>query len=139
MPLLGFTVFKEKILNETKRQTIRKIRKHPFQIGDVLHIYWKLRTKQCEKLGVAFCTNHFLVSMQSEEDAVGRQRLRILKWENIEWIPMGYEETLELAVRDGFKDDVEMLTWFADRYPLPETFEVIQWGNLFQKEAQKVE
>ena len=131
MPLIGFTVFKEKILNGTKRQTIRKLRKRPIQEGDMLHLYWKLRTKQCEKLGISPCIEHFLINIQSEY-WVGRQRMRILKFENDEYIPMFYKETLDIAVRDGFKDDVEMLLWFAERYPLPETFEVIRWGHLMR-------
>ena len=51
MPLLGFTVLKDKIVNGTKTQTIRVPRKHPLKTGDKLFVYWKPRTKQCEKLG----------------------------------------------------------------------------------------
>jgi len=51
MVLLGFTVLKEKLLDHTKCQTIRSPRKRPFKVGDELQIYWKLRTKNCEKLG----------------------------------------------------------------------------------------
>jgi len=51
--LLGFTKLKEKLLDGTKTQTIRKPRKHPIKKGDKLFIYWKLRTKECEKLGEA--------------------------------------------------------------------------------------
>jgi len=57
MPLLGFTKLKEKLLDGSKTQTIRKPRKHPLKVGDKLFIYWKLRTKQCEKLGEAVITN----------------------------------------------------------------------------------
>ena len=131
MPLIGFTVFKEKILDETKHQTIRKLRKRPIQEGDILHLYWKLRTKQCERLGIATCNQHFLVNISSEY-WVGRQRIRITKFENGEWCPMSYKETLDLAVRDGFKDDVEMLLWFTARHPLSQIFEVIRWGHLMR-------
>ncbi len=51
MPLLGFTVLKDKLLDGSKTQTIRLPRKRPFKQGDKLYIYWKPRTKQCEKLG----------------------------------------------------------------------------------------
>lgn len=53
MPLLGFTVFKDKLVSGEKCQTIRKPRKRPLKLGDVLHVYWMLRTKECEKLGVS--------------------------------------------------------------------------------------
>ena len=56
MPLLGFTKLKEKLLDGSKTQTIRKPRKHPIKVGDKLFIYWKLRTKECEKLGEAIVT-----------------------------------------------------------------------------------
>ena len=56
MPLLGFTKLKQKLLDGTKTQTIRKPRKHPIKKGDKLYIYWKLRTKECEKLGEAIVT-----------------------------------------------------------------------------------
>lgn len=55
-PLLGFTKQKDKLLDGSKTQTIRKPRKHPIKVGDKLYIYWKLRTKYCIKLGEATVT-----------------------------------------------------------------------------------
>lgn len=128
MPLLGFTVFKEKILDETKQQTIRKLRKRPIEEGDVLYLYWKLRTKQCEKLGMAYCTEHFLIYM-TKNSSPNKTTYRLLKKENDEWVPVSTTEWFDIARRDGFKDDLEMFQWFDKR--LPNTFEVIRWGNLF--------
>jgi hypothetical protein len=51
MPLLGFTVLKDKLLDGSKTQTIRLPRKRPLAVGDKLYIYWKPRTKECAKLG----------------------------------------------------------------------------------------
>lgn len=51
MTLLGFTKLLPKLLDGTKTQTIRKPRKHPLKVGMTVQIYWKLRTKQCRKLG----------------------------------------------------------------------------------------
>ena len=56
MPLLGFTKLKDKLLDGSKTQTIRKPRKHPLKVSDKLYIFWKLRTKECEKLGEAVVT-----------------------------------------------------------------------------------
>jgi len=56
LPLLGFTVLKEKLLDGSKTQTIRKPRKIPLKVGDKLYVYWKMRTKNCEKLGEAKIT-----------------------------------------------------------------------------------
>ena len=72
MPLLGFTKLKDKLLDGSKTQTIRKPRKHPIKVGDKLYIYWKLRTKECEKLGEAIATKIVRKPFYalSEEDAV---------------------------------------------------------------------
>jgi hypothetical protein len=56
LPLLGFTKLKDKLLDGSKTQTIRRPRKHPLKVGDKLYIYWKLRTKNCEKLGEGIIT-----------------------------------------------------------------------------------
>ena len=56
MPILGFTVLKEKLVSHEKCQTIRLPRKHPFKEGDHLFIYWHMRQKDCEKLGEGIIT-----------------------------------------------------------------------------------
>ena len=72
MALLGFTKLKEKLLDGSKTQTIRKPRKHPLKVGDKLFVYWKLRTKECEKLGEAIVTKIVRKPFGNltEEDAV---------------------------------------------------------------------
>lgn len=72
MPLLGFTKLKEKLLDGSKTQTIRKPRKHPLKEGDKLFVYWKLRTKECEKLGEARITKMVRKGFSeiNEKDAV---------------------------------------------------------------------
>ena len=126
MTLIGFTVFKDKILNGDKRQTIRKLRKHPIKVGDKLYLYWHLRQKDCEKLLETVCTEVFIIQISSEY-WIGRQRIRIIKLVDGVWNPMSYKEQNEIATEDGFHNDVEMLSWFVAKYPLPETFQVIRW------------
>lgn len=72
MPLLGFTKLKDKLLDGSKTQTIRKPRKYPLKVGDKLFIYWKLRTKSCEKLGEAVITKIVRKSLRdiTEDEAV---------------------------------------------------------------------
>lgn len=82
MVLLGFTVLKEKLLDHSKCQTIRSPRKRPFKVGDKLQIYWKPRTKQCEKLGEARIT------------AIERRRFEHLEFGD--------------ALRDGFSNLKEL-------------------------------
>lgn len=91
MPLLGFTKLKEKLLDGTKTQTIRKPRKYPIREGDTLYVYWKLRTNECEKLGDALVTK------------VVRKRLANIDNED--------------AMKDGFKDLKNFLELFRMMHP----------------------
>ncbi len=71
MPLLSFSVLKEKLLDGTKTQTIRMPRKIPLKVGDKLYIYWKCRTKETAKLGEGVIT-HIVSSCyqnMTDEDA----------------------------------------------------------------------
>ena len=103
-PLLGFTKLKEKLLDGSKTQTIRKPRKHPIKVGDKLFIYWKLRTKECEKLGEGVATK------------VVRKKLE--------------EMTNEDAMKDGFADVVDFMAVFTAIHPdayMEDEFDVITW------------
>lgn len=93
MPLLGFTKLKDKLLDGSKTQTIRRPRKYPFKVGDKLYIYWKLRTKQCEKLGEAVITK------------IVRKRLLAL--------------THEDAIKDGFPDRDHLLEALIRMHKIP--------------------
>jgi hypothetical protein len=53
MPLLSFTHLLPKLLDQSKLQTIRKPRKIPLRVGDLLYVYWKCRTPEAHKLGEA--------------------------------------------------------------------------------------
>jgi len=55
MPSLGFTVFREKILDGSKTQTIRRARKRIIHAGERLYLYWGFRTKACQSLLVGRC------------------------------------------------------------------------------------
>jgi len=90
-PLLGFTKLLDELLSEKKLQTIRLPRKHPIQEGDVLFIYWKLRTKECRKLGIAYTRS------------VVRKK---------------FCELTELdAMRDGFQNLLDLKKAFYDVHP----------------------
>lgn len=129
MPLIGFTVFKEKILSGEKCQTIRKLRKRPIKVGDALYLYWHLRQKDCEFLGVAKCTKISRILID-QHYWLGKQILCII-YGLIN--ALTEKETDELAKKDGFANSDEMLKWFISKYPLPETFDVIQWNDINTK------
>jgi hypothetical protein len=73
MPLLSFSVLKDKLMDGSKTQTIRKPRKkYPLKVGDKVYIWWKSRTPGREKLGegVIVAISHKSISYMTEEDAV---------------------------------------------------------------------
>jgi hypothetical protein len=126
MVLIGFTVFKEKILDGTKRQTIRKLRKYPVKEGDKLYLYWHLRQKDCEKLCETICTETLRISM-----SIDQGELCIIQLPNglgnCQRLP--YFQMLTLANADGFRTVEEMKDWFIKTHGNidGETFQVIRW------------
>lgn len=131
MPLLGFTVFKEKILDGSKTQTIRKFRKYPIKKGDKLCLYWHLRQKDCEKLGDTTCIEVFPILI-FKDYWIGEQRLFISEHDGKMFVPTETERFKEIVTRDGFKGPEEMLQFFESRYLLPEVFQVIRWRSLVE-------
>ena len=108
MPLLGFTKLLDKLLDGSKTQTIRRIRKHPIKVGDKLYIYWKLRTKQCQKLGEGIATK-----------IVQKQFCEINDKD---------------AVLDGFNNLHELIIAFEEMHePRHDTlFDIITWKWIFK-------
>ena len=131
MPLISFSVFKEKVQNGTKRQTIRELRKYPIKIDDRLYLWWKSRTPQREKLGESNCTEVFSIQIHSQY-WLGKQRPLLFKFvstENLTWVTIQSDEVLEIAKRDGFNGEDDFLAFFSKR-PLPIVCQVIRWSEL---------
>lgn len=105
MPSIGFTVFKEKILNGEKKQTIRKVGKRVYKKGDLLYLYWHLRRKDCELLKTVMCT----VAVKVPYSELSRDH--------------------EVARADGFRDAWELKLWFNKTHkPKPnDMFWIIRW------------
>lgn len=122
MPLLSFSgcpsrgCFYRLILNQEKDQTVRRPRKNPIKVGDILYLYWKVRTpiinKEIHRIGTAKCT--------SVEKKTYSQFYR----------------DYDFARADGFEDCEELREWFGDVGPL-EVFDIIQWGELIPHEEAK--
>ena len=136
MPLLGFTVFWDMILSGRKRQTIRKLRKKQIMVGDRLHLYWKLRTKECRKLGEAICRDFFFITIQKLGNAIRIDRyLGPVESEYSGFVTLTDRQMLDLAKRDGFRDVasmVEVLSMFHGKDALDgkTVFQVVRWGDL---------
>ena len=93
MVTISFSLFKEKILANQKRQTIRQLRKYPIKVGDKLELYWKLRTKETELLKEVTCREVI----------------------NIKLTDVLFDE--KIAKEDGFENIFEMQNFFYSHYP----------------------
>lgn len=129
MPLLGFTVFKEKVKEGTKKQTIRKLRKHPIKEGNKLYLYWHTRQKDCEKLGEAICSESYKISMSIDQGNLCVLREGTL---GAGWCRLSYDEMYRLALDDGFAGVADMAMWFKKTHSNldGEAFQVIRWNAL---------
>lgn len=132
MPALSFSVFKEKLVSDMKRQTIRPLRKRPIKVGDKLYLYWHQRRKDCEKLNEAVCSETFFINIQFKEDFLDRGKpiWRVDRRLDRSVLTMMDFRVEELAKRDGFVDALDMMRWFNKKYRdlsggIP--FQVIRW------------
>ena len=101
---LNFSVFREKILDGTKTQTIRLLRGPVPRVGEPLRLYWKPPGREREPLGTFPCSEVLVKS-----------------WGEL-------KDDLELARRDGFETLEDFRRWFSRYDPTDETkFVVIRW------------
>jgi len=108
MPAISFSTLKDKLLSGEKKQTIRPARTDywlQFKKGDPVYGYWKMRTKECEKLFESkLSESPFVVTMSKFND--------------------------ELMKRDGFHDATHALDkWFIPHYGwnMNAKFVVLRW------------
>ena len=94
MTAISFSVMKDKLLDGTKCQTIRKLRKRPVKVGDKIIVYWNQRSKNNEILGITECI---------EEKAIDLK-----------------DVTLEDAEADGFCGRQHLWDWFNAHYSTDE-------------------
>jgi len=109
--------FVELVARGEKRQTIRPKRKHPTKVGDELSLRtWEgkpYRSKQ-RILAAAICkeTHEFKISVNPNPEGGVRFSFAV------DGYPLHNPMRTELAKRDGFKDDVDMLNWFRKFHDL---------------------
>jgi hypothetical protein len=111
---VSFSVFRDKLLSGEKDQTIRPFSECRYcQIakkGRKLQIYWKQRTKECEKLFDATPVEVFKVWLDPDSRSIYRYD---------EWagkVPLTAEEQEEIVRRDGFDSVESFFEFFLERY-----------------------
>ena len=135
MVAISFSVFKDKILNSTKTQTIRPFNPKRYEqikkIGK-LQLYWKQRTKECRLLKEVELEDIFVIAFTGKENYIG---IYEVDGTDIHFVRYATEEEVkEIVRRDGFKNFLEMYNWFAKKYKSSEYsglfgmyFMVIRW------------
>ena len=115
MPVLSFKPeFREKILNGTKYQTIRKLRKNPIVEGDLLYMYINQRSRNNEFLGRAQCIICGPVIIPRTGGI----------------IMAGDRDMDEFARADGFDSIDCLLGWFQATHGFPFEGQYIRWFTL---------
>ena len=116
MPAYNFEArFAPDVESGRKKQTIRRKRKRPTRVGDVLYLYTGMRTKQCRKLREATCIGVTDIIIQPDWSITLNERELMLI------------EANALARADGFPGLAEFCRFFEGRYGLPFEGELIEW------------
>lgn len=105
-----------------KRQTIRAPRKNGHaRVGDKVHLYTGMRTKECRKIGEAHCWGSEAIWVTS----AGVHRIGCVYSisSDMDWLD-------DFARRDGFHTFAEMAAWFKETHGLPFRGVLIEWGPL---------
>jgi len=123
MVSISFSAFdKEYTFNVIKKgrkvTTIRKPRKKPIKQGDRLQLYWKMRTKECEKI--------------ADADCVGIERIELIpKYKGVFyksygyiWTPVPEDIFKKLWNDDGFECEQDFWDYFTDEG----YYDVIRWN-----------
>ncbi|MBD2039221.1 hypothetical protein [Microcoleus sp. FACHB-672] len=118
MPLISFSVFKDKILSGEKLQTIRELRKYPIKPGDTLYLWWKSRTPEREFLGEAICTEVLPVEILGSSLTVDGNLIDSL------------EEKTKFAKDDGFESFSDFLKFFKAETKRQRV--LIKWDEILQ-------
>ena len=116
MVAISLSIFKDKLLSGEKDQTIRPFSEYRWKQllkakeGKLrLQIYWKQRTKECEKLFDAEIMDLFVMDLFPDTFVASDPN-------SDDWRMLTIEEDDELAIRDGFCCHDELLDWLFDKY-----------------------
>lgn len=131
MPAYNFQrQFVSMILDGSKPHTIRRRRKYPTKVGDVLMLFTGMRTKSCSQFAEAKCSNIIPVIIYPIEKgiAIYDPKSKHPHLDNEGWRVMETWEESRLAKRDGFNSRDEFYAFF-ERYKCDvlDDFEIIFW------------
>ena len=150
MPVISFSVFKDKIKSGEKCQTIRAKRKYPIKAGDPLYLWWKQRTPEREFLGEEVIRNIKDDDLESWERELDIPKIKIgtLICKSVSSIEIHEDCFLidhdtptkgngkvvcddsdkeDLAIADGFDNWEQLVEFFEKTHGLPFEGVLIKW------------
>jgi hypothetical protein len=110
------------VLDGTKRHTIRAKRKHPTKVGDAVHLYTGLRTKQAQLLGRSVCVRVEEIRISGSQQVF------------VDGVELNADEKNALAYCDCFRSRgvprafEEMMEFWEGR--LPFVGDIIHWRKM---------
>ncbi len=121
MPAYNFQrQFVPMILDGSKPHTIRRRRKRPTRVGDMLMLYTGMRTKQCKLIAISECVKITPIDIWIQASTI-----------LINGVAIGDDEMFALIERDGFKrENYKEFFQFFKRYErdVLDDFEIIWWS-----------
>jgi hypothetical protein len=119
MPSLNFQQqFAADVEAGRKRQSIRLNRR--FRVGDTVHLFTGMRTKQCRRLGSGIVTEVLPLTI-SRADAVPALVV------SVDCCELSPSAAHALATADGFSGLCAMERWFTSNHGLPFDGWLIRW------------
>lgn len=125
--------FADKVASGEKRQTIRAIRKRPFQEGDRLQLYTGMRTQNCRKLVEPdpVCREVWEIELKGKGKLISLCQLlpagRRLQPDRVLIKVLGGDSVDAFAEADGFTNADEMFSFFEHAHGLPFKGQLIIW------------
>lgn len=121
MSALNYTVFVEKVENGTKRQSIRAMRKRPFQEGERLHHFTGMRTTGCRRLRAQhedYAKRVRQIEIYFHSTTTGKMDSAWIM--TVDGIDVRHEHAKRIALSDGFAS-LDLFLEFFFRAAKPQT------------------
>ena len=119
MPALNYAAqFAPKVADGSKTQTIRSMRKRPFQVGDMLYHFNRQRHTDCKRLGFSIAEEVLSIDIFDKEGKTGLAvYLAVGSEPDSGQRRLSNAEVRELAKADGFENIADFYAWFVGSRP----------------------
>ena len=125
MALINFSreSFIDDVISGKKRCTIRSMRKHPIEKGEMLYLYTGLRTSHARKLRETTCTRTEQLLIKTASNASEAHPIDFYVNDRL----LSPKSSESLARKVGFTSVPELYAYFSEHYTFPFHGQVIEW------------